>query len=457
MIGGEPSVSDEHNQDDQGADVDTASRRRKGKSQKLTRDDILLQPSIQLLLRNILKLLLSLLEATFGKEPKPFTSFKPEPALEHVATFKDNSYGELIKEFESVSYCSNIFSAYLLLPLIPTESKETKLLLWSMQGLQFRLIPPDYLTTEVETDRALLQLYTILLVKTSTINRSSNELLFHVLHYHVTWGLRVEDMQTFTTLKSLHAQARDICGNNVYVEESAVQFGQYEYFCIFPHDGDNLIEAVGMFLASTEDNSKGKESDSGLPFVTACIVVAALNGFLWGLGTVLYLRYRQRFDHIYKFELHFSRMSSMILRLMIAGKGLEIATTSKLLEMATTNKVPEVATTNKVLEVSTTNKVLEVATTTMNTPEEFELSRSDPELQPDVHELSVHPTADFRSNYNFDLLPGFNECGLSWDMSQNKNQTIKKRIVGGKLAKLAKYPWLGRLELYEGPKLHLVQ
>ncbi|CAG7833476.1 unnamed protein product [Allacma fusca] len=37
MIGGEPSVSDEHNQDDEGADVDTASRRRKGKSQKLAR------------------------------------------------------------------------------------------------------------------------------------------------------------------------------------------------------------------------------------------------------------------------------------------------------------------------------------------------------------------------------------------------------------------------------------
>ncbi|CAG7833567.1 unnamed protein product [Allacma fusca] len=61
------------------------------------------------------------------------------------------------------------------------------------------------------------------------------------------------------------------------------------------HEADNLIEAVGMFLASTEDNSKeSKESDSGLPFVTVCIGIAALNGFLWGLGTVLYLRYRQR-------------------------------------------------------------------------------------------------------------------------------------------------------------------
>ncbi|CAG7837354.1 unnamed protein product [Allacma fusca] len=164
-------------------------------------EDVFLEPSIELLLGNILKLLVSLLEATFGKEPKPFTSFKPGPGLEHVATFKDY-YGELVKEFESVSYCSNIFSAYLLLPLIPTESRETKLLFWSMQGLQFvrlelnnRLIPPDYLTTEVETDRALLQLYTILLVKTSTINRNNNELLFHVLDYHVTRGLPVEDMQ----------------------------------------------------------------------------------------------------------------------------------------------------------------------------------------------------------------------------------------------------------------------
>ena len=47
------------------------------------------------------------------------------------------SYRDLIKEFESLSYCSNIFSSYLMLPLVPTESREIKLLFWSMQGLQF--------------------------------------------------------------------------------------------------------------------------------------------------------------------------------------------------------------------------------------------------------------------------------------------------------------------------------
>jgi hypothetical protein len=164
-------------------------------------EDVFLDPSIEFLLGNILKIMVTLLENNYGKDPKPFTNYKPGPGLERISTFKD-FYGELVKEFESVSYCSNIFSAYLLLPLIPTESREMKLLFWSMQGLQFvrlelnnALIPPDYLTREVETDRALLQLYTILLVKTSTINRSNNELLFHVLDYHVTRGLPVEDMQ----------------------------------------------------------------------------------------------------------------------------------------------------------------------------------------------------------------------------------------------------------------------
>ena len=56
-------------------------------------------------------------------------------------------------------------------------------------------MPADYFTKEVETDRALLQLYTLLLVKTNSISRNNNELLFYVLDYHVTRGLPVEDMQ----------------------------------------------------------------------------------------------------------------------------------------------------------------------------------------------------------------------------------------------------------------------
>ena len=69
---------------------------------------------------------------------------------------------------------------------------------------------------------------------------------------------------------------------------------------------------------------------------------------------------------------------------------------------------------------------------------------------PEVADLSVDPSADYRKHYNFDLLPDLKTCGMSWQMRHKKNSTRSKRVVGGKLVKLGKYPWLGRLELYEG-------
>ena len=74
---------------------------------------------------------------------------------------------------------------------------------------------------------------------------------------------------------------------------------------------------------------------------------------------------------------------------------------------------------------------------------------------PEVADLSVDPSADYRKHYNVDLLPDLKSCGMSWQMRHKKNVTRTKRVVGGKLVKLGKYPWLGRLELYEG-KLILV-